>query len=280
MLGKMIKHEFKATGRLYLPLYALVLVLTPLLALLFKAASSIGDNSMVGGLLAGISMFGYVILMIALCIGTFLFLVMRFYRTVATSEAYLTFCLPVSRNHILGSKVLVGVIWQVISYVVAILSVYGMLIIQGAIRPGDILDKIRKYMPLISQKIGVDSVFVLLLYIGLIVLITTISGLLSFYLAICLGQLFNEHRVIASIGMYVAIYTVTQIITMVIFMPMILEEYKPAIVGQVKVVDAETAIAQMPSVKVFVTMGIIQLCLAVVYYIASSIILKKKTNVR
>ena len=60
MLGKMIKHEFKATGRLILPLFLLVIVMTPVLALLNKLASHIGKNHLVGRILSGISMGSFV----------------------------------------------------------------------------------------------------------------------------------------------------------------------------------------------------------------------------
>ena len=78
MLGKMIKHEFKATGRLFVPLLLIVLALTPILALLTRLASNLGEKSIFGKMLAGISTFGFVIMIVGLVIGTVIFVIVSF----------------------------------------------------------------------------------------------------------------------------------------------------------------------------------------------------------
>ena len=67
MLGKAIKHEFKVTGRSFLPLYALVLITTPLLALLAKLFPVDLDSSLAASPLIFISVMsivGYVALLV------------------------------------------------------------------------------------------------------------------------------------------------------------------------------------------------------------------------
>ena len=276
MLGKMIKHEFKATGRLYLPLFLITLVLTPVLGLLFKFSGGIGEGSFFGTIVSGMSMTGYVIMLIALCIASFIYVIVRFYKTVATSEAYLTFCLPVKPTDILTSKLVVGVIWELLSVGVMLLSIFVMLTIQGSDIPQKAFDVLGKIAPILATEYG--SVAFFFIHMGLIILIASIAGTLAFFLSICLGQLFNEHRVIMSIAMYVGVYTVSQILSVVVFMPFLLSDPKAMIVGKVSSGDVD--FAGIPTLGFFLSVGALQLALGAVYFIVCRVILKKKMNVR
>ena len=276
MLGKMIKHEFKATGRLYLPLFLITLVLTPVLGLLFKFSGGIGESSFFGTIVSGMSMTGYVLMLVALCIASFIYVIVRFYKTVATSEAYLTFCLPVKPTDILTSKLIVGVIWELLSVGVMLVSIYVMLTIQGSDIPQKAFDVLGKIAPILATEYG--SVAFFFIHMGLLILIASIAGTLAFFLSICLGQLFNEHRVIMSIAMYVGVYTVSQILSVVAFMPFLLSDPKAMIVGKVSAANID--FAGIPTLGFFLSVGALQLALGTVYFIVCRIILKKKMTVR
>ena len=276
MLGKMIKHEFKATGRLYLPLFLITLVLTPVLGLLFKFSGGIGESSFFGTIVSGMSMTGYVLMLVALCIASFIYVIVRFYKTVATSEAYLTFCLPVKPTDILTSKLIVGVIWELLSVGVMLVSIYVMLTIQGSDIPQKAFDVLGKIAPILATEYG--SVAFFFIHMGLLILIASIAGTLAFFLSICLGQLFNEHRVIMSIAMYVGVYTVSQILSVVVFMPFLLSDPKAMIVGKVSAANID--FAGIPTLGFFLSVGALQLALGAVYFIVCRIILKKKMTVR
>ncbi len=276
MLGKMIKHEFKATSRLFLPLYAVVIVLTPILALLYRLAAHIGRNSPVGSFITGTSVAGYVIMLIGLCIASVLFIVIRFYRTVVTSDAYLTFCLPVKPGQILFSKLLTGVVWEITSVCIVILSILLTLVIEGSSIPGELRLMLAEISPIIGATYG--SVALFFVHIALLILVSAIAGTLAFFLAICLGQLFNQRRVIASIGMYVAVYMACQMVSMAVMMPFMLGTAQTMVIGNVSGVDIN--ISEIPTFGILTTVLVLQICFAVVYFIISSWILKKKINLR
>lgn len=276
MLGKMIKHEFKATARLYVPLYLAVIVLTPLLSLLLRFSLSIGENSLAGKIFSGVSAIGFALMLGALCISAFVFIIVRFYKTVATSEAYLTFCLPVKPSQILLSKALIGVMWQVLSVVLLIGSILELLLIQGSQLPHKISEVFSQISPLITAEYG--SLFPFFLHFGFILIVTAASSTLIMFLAICLGQLFNEHRVIASVGMYAIVYTVTQIISMLAFLPYMIEGESSFMVAQASAVNLE--VDSIPTFGFMMVLTVTQLIFAIASYIGCSIILKKKTNVR
>ena len=122
------------------------------------------------------------------------------------------------------------------------------------------------------------SVAFFMIHLGLLILIASIAGTLAFFLSICLGQLFNEHRVIMSIAMYIGIYTVSQILSSVVFLPFLLQGPKTMVVGAVSVTNVD--FEGIPTLGFFLSVGALQLALAAVYYIVCDVILKKKTNVR
>ena len=276
MLGKMIKHEFKATGRLILPLFLLVIVMTPVLALLNKLASHIGRKSLAGGLLSGISMVSFVAMMIGACVAVFIYIMVRFYKTIATSEAYMTFCLPVNSHHVMLSKLIVATVWQVLTVAVAIGSLYIMFIINGIIEPGTVFSHMERMLT--SSGIEYGSLFGFLFKIGAMLFISMITSILSWYLAVCLGQIFQEKRVLMSIVMYVGIYMVMQIIYMCILLPFILSHSSEFAMGEAKAINMQMN-AEFPS-GLLLAVGIINIVLAVVFYVVGTQILKKKTNVR
>ncbi|MBQ7199998.1 MAG: hypothetical protein IJS24_01340 [Eubacterium sp.] len=276
MLGKMIKHEFKATGRLILPLFLLVIVMTPVLALLNKLASHIGRKSLAGGLLSGISMVSFVAMMIGACVAVFIYIMVRFYKTIATSEAYMTFCLPVNSHHVMLSKLIVATIWQVLTVAIAIGSLYIMFIINGIIEPGTVFSHMERMLT--SSGIEYGSLFGFLFKIGAMIFISMITSILSWYLAVCLGQIFQEKRVLMSIVMYVGIYMVMQIIYMCVLLPYILSHSSEFTMGEAKAINMQMN-AEFPS-GLLLAVGIINIVLAVVFYVVGTQILKKKTNVR
>ncbi|HAK57756.1 MAG TPA: hypothetical protein DCP06_02115 [Lachnospiraceae bacterium] len=281
MLGKMIKHEFKATSRLYLPLFVITLVLTPILALLLRVASDVGKNSIIGSIITGVSIFGIIIMLIALSVASVLFVVIRFYKTIATSEAYLTFCLPVKPGNILLSKLLVGVVWEVSAVIVTFLSLIILFTIQGSSVVSDIMNAFDKVTPLITAEYG--SVILFWIHICVVMLISTVAGTLAFFLAICLGQLFNEHRVITSIVMYVAVYTVGQIVSLISMLPLMLIGNSKLKIGEASFGEASFVnydLDGIPAFWVFFMVMVLEIVLAAAYYVVSTIIIKKKINVR
>ena len=96
MLGKLLKQEFGATARYFIPLYGIILVLTPLFALMMRMMQQLDMDSAGLNVLSGMAVFGilgYSFLIIAIFIATLILIVIRFYKTTATSEAYHHRCL-------------------------------------------------------------------------------------------------------------------------------------------------------------------------------------------
>ena len=125
MLNKLLKYEIKATARLFLPLYATILIFAAI-NLFFLAAPDANENSISFYELAvGIGMIVYVILMTGLVVMTLFVLVQRFYKNLLSDEGYLMFTLPVkSWSHIL-SKLMIAMLWTIASFRLDFTDLFG-----------------------------------------------------------------------------------------------------------------------------------------------------------
>lgn len=267
MLGKLIKHEFIALSRYFLPLYLFAIALTPVFSLLFRLG--LGDNAIpLTAIMSAFGITGFVFSMIALFVASSLLIVIRFYRTTATSEAYLTFTIPAKPGQILLSKLIVSSVWQLASFMMGTITIMGMLLITGLFSPADIasgISELIKYLFIDSDA----SVPITLSLYALCGIIGIPAGILLFYCSIMLGQLFNEHRVIASIGMYMAITTVVQILSMIITLPL-------ATLGSSA--DDMVIISSM-NITIALATGL-NVIIGAACYVVTAFIMKKKLNVR
>lgn len=264
MLRKCIKHEWLATARNFLPMLAFVIVLTPIFSLIMRI--NLDSEAMnVMNFFGPLGIFGFAVMIIGIYIATYIFVITRFYRTTATSEAYLTFTLPVSVHHILLSKWLVALFWQIISAVLAVCAILAMTFITGMLTPEDITSMIHD----IFNISGWDMRLVYFVVLFVVTMIfETAFGTLEFYCAIMLGQLITQHRVLASIGFYAAIYTATQFVSILFMIPLIF--MNPA---------ANDFPLALPEATFYISI-VESIILGVVCYIVSAWIMKKHLNVQ
>ena len=102
MLAKLIKHEFKATARIFLPILGTVLVLTGAAALTVKLGGILvlpggtGWGGPVLGLASGLLCLLTFIAMMAMMTAAVVVTIQRFYKNLLGDEGYLMFTLPVT----------------------------------------------------------------------------------------------------------------------------------------------------------------------------------------
>ncbi|MDR2493131.1 MAG: hypothetical protein LBD25_06725 [Coriobacteriales bacterium] len=127
MLLKLIRHEFKSTARVFLPLFAAAIVLAGVNALLLPIADNMGNStastvfdmgvSLIVGLLAVL----FFVLVSALPIVVLVVVVIRFYRALG-DEGYLWFSLPATASQHLLARTLSALTWCVAAIVVVAAS--------------------------------------------------------------------------------------------------------------------------------------------------------------
>jgi len=203
MLAKLMKYEIKGTARLFIPLYLALL----LFALLNRIINPFGmleasENFNLQVLFSIISITVYFILIIGTFVMTLVIMIQRFYKNLLGDEGYLMFTLPVKSWQHIVSKILVSMLWTILSFIMAICSILILVDIDN------LFEEIRQFISTISDIFGSAGFFTLPYY----ALLSLISGILMIYAAIALGHLFSKHKLMASFGMYCVLYVIYQIV--------------------------------------------------------------------
>ncbi len=119
MLGKLLRHEMKATSRVFLPFFGVLLVFAGINKLFLE----LGFFQKQGlNFVAGMSMFTYVILVLAIFVLTYVVMIQRFYKNLLGDEGYLMFTLPVKPSSHILAKLFVSTLWMVLAFVAFFLS--------------------------------------------------------------------------------------------------------------------------------------------------------------
>lgn len=224
MLGKLIKYEWKSTYKVGLLLLLAIVLATLMGFVIFQAPmwksmyrdSSIDEVAEVLLNIASIfSLLIYVLLLIGAVYGIYIFLVVRFYRSMYKSEGYLLHTLPVTKHQILISKILVSTIWiYLISFAVMLSVVLFFLAMMSAISGESIPDVVGSISDVYSdiyvlfKALFSASGFSMNMY-WVIILLSSIlglpAGLIIIFGAISIGQLFSKNRVAMAILCYIGI---------------------------------------------------------------------------
>lgn len=193
MFWNLIRYEFKNVNKWYLALYAAVLVLSALIGIQAQTYNNLPVKESQPVLLIFLALvFGG--LMITLGISTLFLIIKRFKGSVYDRQGYLTLTLPVSEHHIITAKLVGAFIWSLISTAVLALSAVIILALTAPewIATSDLIPLAGTYLPQLSL-------------MGVSFLLNTISEILCIYLAISIGQLFNEYRTALAVAAYIGI---------------------------------------------------------------------------
>lgn len=203
MLGKLLKHEFYATGRLLLPIYG-ILTLTTILAAVMR--QFFGKN-IIMNMAVSLSLTAYALSLLLIGTATFLIMIQRFYKNLLGDEGYLMFTLPTSIHHLVLSKLITSMTWTITTIVSICVSV---LIVIG--------DKARDtFYQLFVSEFGVNRTTLFVTFAFFIVL-SMASNVLLIYMSIAIGQQFSKARLLSSFIAYIVVYGAIQIILVAIIL--------------------------------------------------------------
>lgn len=205
MLSKLLKHEFKATARLLLPLYLVLIVLT----IVDRIALGIDFRGSLG-VIPGFATFAYILSIVAIAVVSLVIIIMRFYKNLMTDEGYLMFTLPVKPSQLINSKLLVSMFWNLVSIVLIIASLFGVFINQE--RYGMLKDGFDMVLTELNKEFGSYNMALLTIELIALIIIALINNILIIYASVAIGQLFHGHKVLGSFVSYIGISTVLQII--------------------------------------------------------------------
>ncbi|MGT2771234.1 hypothetical protein [Streptococcus marimammalium] len=269
MFGKLIKYEIKSVGKWYFALYGAILFCATILGLYI---SRLNDDGMTGEFFVNgrelstseaIIMFAIILIFVSLIIGigisTLFIVVNRFNKNIFGREGYLTLTLPVSTHQIILSKLFVSFMWSVLSAIILLFSVFLLIL------PSIPLDELFLHLPTIIANIPFDIFFITLAYL----IVTTISSILIVYLAISIGQLFQDRRALKGFVAFFAISIFVSIIKYLIF-------------GDTNLsADGYYSDYNFLSIKLFFIREIfVYLVFSATYYFGTHYIIKNKFNIQ
>ena len=209
MLGKLIKHEFRATARLMLPLFLVVILLSAFTRLTTGLVSHTPDLPSVLRILNGLLVAGFVLSLIVVSVFSVVLMVSRFYRNLMTDEGYLMFTLPASIHQLLWSKLIVSAVWFIATFLIDALGILIAAYQGGMLR--DILNGFGSFFRELNGAYGFDTA-AFLLEVLVLVLLALIVSCLNFYAPIAIGHSFAGHKILLSVVFYFAIGIAWQII--------------------------------------------------------------------
>lgn len=208
MLGKLLKHEFRATGRIMLPMMGALLALALMANLSIRGLSgSLSDIPALRILFILILVF-FGMGIVAIGVMALVVMVSRFYRNLLKSEGYLMFTLPVSVHELIWSKLIVSLVWFFATalFVLLIISLTGLNL------SGTNLEMIISELPSwkeVMQKLdelGIrSSLSRLMAWSTVVMLLGAVVSCLHFYGAMALGHMFSKNKVLLSVVFFILI---------------------------------------------------------------------------
>lgn len=91
MLKKLIKHEFKATYRFYVPVYIALAALVALACIFLTVIDHFDVNELFLSITLPLGAIVGFLAIVFTVLSPYIFICLRFYRSTATREGYLTF---------------------------------------------------------------------------------------------------------------------------------------------------------------------------------------------
>jgi len=215
MLGSLIKYEFKATYKVFFLLYALVLFFSFITRFTINFNDSVNffaSNSSfeIGNIALMIFMLIYFMLMITTGVLTIYIIVKRFYGNILGDSGYLMNTIPVAPWENILSKLSVGAVWLLLGMFVCFLSVIVLLTSDISL-----YELIRGINELIGH-IDIEMFDIICNFI-LCVIIQQVSNIMVIYCSIAVGHLFNKHRKMAAVGVFLIIQVVIDTIAWNVF---------------------------------------------------------------
>lgn len=184
MLAKLLKYDFKAMFKMFLPLWGVLLVVSAINRL-FSGAGLNAEEGL--GLVNSIMVLLYVLLIMAVMVVTTVIIIARFYRGLLKDEGYLMFTIPVRPWQLVASKLISAVVISLLSVLVAVVSVLIIASYQGFF-----YDLVRIWEVLAAMTPNANGLAILSVVSVFVGLFCAVSQV---YASMALGHLASSHRV-------------------------------------------------------------------------------------
>lgn len=270
MLGKLIKHEFRATSRIVFPLLLILIALTLGVIVFFSWGAS---TNLVLQIFSGLLMTAYVIALVASFIVILILMINRFRTNLLGDEGYLTFTLPASIHQIVWSKIIVSCVWFIATLAVVLLS--GVIVSLDAMAFAEVREFFFELWDVMTLQYALNGTAIVLEFL-LLIFVSYASSCLQFYAAMALGYSFDRRKGLLSIAFFFGFQFVSQFLFSILAFSGILGGFDIDIF--MNSVSANLGI--MGSIHVFFLFFIVFSALyGAIFYIITTQCLKKRLNI-
>ena len=272
MLRKLMKHEFRATGRIMLPLY--LILLATAIGANFSTRGLLETDLKVLDLLGGLLVMAFAVAIIAVCVMSMVVMVQRFYKNLLQDEGYVMMTLPVSVHQHIWSKLIVSAVWFALTLMVVCLACLIMafdveLVQQIAAGFRELFQEIYRNLSTYYAINGTAIVaeFLVLCFVG------CCAMCLQFYAALAIGHSFPNHKMAWSVLWFFLIQFIMQFLGGMGIMLLDESWFHHLLLGWT---DNISAMASVHLGMVTVILG--EVVYGAVFYILTTYFLKKRLN--
>ena len=211
MLRKLLKHEFRATGRIMLPLFGILLLVS--VGANFSSRGMLNSDSSLLRTLGTIFIMLFIVGIFAVGIISFVLMINRFYKNLLQDEGYVMMTLPVCVHQQIWSKLIVSTVWFAATVVVIGLSCCIMAfdirfvgdLWHGFLNLLDYAVRIN-HLDLVANGAAFAVELLLLCVLG------SFALCLRFYSAMSIGFSFPNHKGLLSVVFYIGTGIALQIL--------------------------------------------------------------------
>lgn len=264
MLGKLIKHEFRATSRGFGAMYLLVFVITVVLKVVMEIQSGFNIQNNVMSVISTITIMAFVLGIIAVILGTYVLIIKRFYDSMLKDEGYLSFTLPVKTWQHIAGKMITSYIWVIASGLFICFTVFILLLGDGAVMG------IREIFSAAVKEISAQEAWGYVAEIIIALLIALYVYICMGYACFSIGQAYGKNKVLSALIAYIVIYFILQIISSVAIVIMFGSNYF------MSTTEPEMIKSMFHSLMIYtMVLSVIE---SVIFTVTTNVMLKRKLN--
>lgn len=211
MLSKLLKHEFRATARVMLPVYLVILVLALGTRLTNVWSNAVTYEGLMGwdpvAVLMILLSVGFFVALIAVFVVTLVLMISRFKSNLLSDEGYVMFTLPVSAHQLVWSKLIVSAVWFL-----GAVAVDGLALLVVAANRDLFSGLFQSFQSMFSQITAYYAANGLLALAELLVLVLLLCFVqcLRFYAPMAIGHSFARHKTLLSVAFFFVILVAAQ----------------------------------------------------------------------
>lgn len=208
MLRKLMKHEFRATGRVMLPLFGILLLTA--LAARFSVGVLLEQQGWLPNLIGGLLLAAFFLAIVGVCVMSLVLMINRFRANLLGDEGYIMFTLPVSVHQQIWSKLIVSAVWFITAGLAVAAASFVLVAQQGFWQ--EISELFREVFRQLTAYYAFNGTAFLLECLCL-VFVSCCVLCLEFYAAMAIGHSFASHKILYSILSFLGLQFVMQLLS-------------------------------------------------------------------